>query len=95
MDAKPDGTRRPLTAEEIFQPWELDGRSRFDCLPDRAWLLTPLARVSVLAGGLSFLCLLPAAVGLPLGVIVAFLARRDLDDMAAGEMDQRGYHATQ
>jgi hypothetical protein len=94
MDAKPDGTGRPLTAEEVFQPWELDGRSRCDCLPDRAWLLTPLARASVLAGGLSFLCFLPAAVGLPLGVVTASLARRDLDAMAAGDMDQRGYHAT-
>jgi len=27
-------------------------------------------------------------------VIVAFLARRDLDAMAAGDLDQRGYHAT-
>ena len=45
MEAKPDNAAgRPLTAEEVFQPWELDGRSRYDCLPDRAWLLTPLAR---------------------------------------------------
>jgi hypothetical protein len=53
-----------------------------------------LARLSVLAGGLSFLCFLPTAVGLPLGIVTAFLAWRDRDDMAAGEMDQRGYHAT-
>jgi hypothetical protein len=96
MDGKPvrDSERMP-TLEEVFEPWELAGESRRDCEPHRARLLRALARVSFLAGGLSIFCLLPALLGLPLGLMTRAMAGRDLDLISAGNMDHRGYHETE
>jgi hypothetical protein len=84
----------PAPAEEIFQPWQLAGESRRDCEPHRAQFLSALAYISLLLGGLSFLCLLPGFLGLVLGLMTGMMARRDLDLIVTGDMDQRGYAQT-
>jgi hypothetical protein len=96
MDATPGKPERtsPLL-EELFQPWELAGESPRDCEPHRAGLLLLMARVSLLAGGLSFVCLVPALVGVPLGLVTGAWARRDLDRICTGRMDQDGYRQTE
>jgi hypothetical protein len=46
--------REPRPAlEEIFEPWELEGRSRRDCVSHRAGFLVPLAYLCLCLGGLS------------------------------------------
>jgi hypothetical protein len=96
MDGKPENEEpRMLTLEEVFEPWELVGKSRRDCLPHRARLLRLMAYVSCLAGGLSIVCLVPALLGLPLGLLARAMARRDLDLICGGDMDHRGYHETE
>jgi hypothetical protein len=96
MEAKgdPAGNRWPTLAE-VFHPWEWSGESRRDCKPHRARLLLLLARASLLAGALSFLCLPFGIIGLPLGLVTRAMARRDLDLISAGEMDHRGYKLTE
>jgi hypothetical protein len=84
----------PAAAEEIFTPWELMGESRRDCQQDRAKSLAVLAFLSLLTGCLSFLCPLSGLLGLALGQITKVLARRDLDSISAGHMDQKGYGPT-
>ena len=86
---------RPPFLEEVFQPWELAGEARRDCEPHRAGLLAALARISLLAGGLSFVCPPASLVGLPLGLVTRAMARRDLDLIFAGGMDHRGYRRTE
>jgi hypothetical protein len=87
--------RALLTAEEVFEPWELSGESRYDCEPHRARLLAFLAYGSLVAGSLSFVCFFTGLVGLPLGLVAWSMARRDLDRISAGDMDQNGYHPTE
>ena len=56
MDARPNETgNKPPIIDEVFQPWELLGESRRDCVSHRGRLLGWLAWISVLVGGLSFL----------------------------------------
>jgi hypothetical protein len=81
--------------EDIFQPWELVGRSRRDCDPHRGDMLRRMARFSLLAAGLSFFGLPFNLVGLPLGLITWSMACRDRDRICAGDMDQAGYHLTE
>jgi hypothetical protein len=96
MDATPrKAERKSPTLEELFQAWELAGESPRDCEPHRAGLLLLMARASLLAGGLSFVCLLPALAGIPLGLLTGAWARRDLDLICAGRMDQDGYRETE
>lgn len=90
-----ESSNKPPTIDEVFQPWELLGESRRDCEPHRGRLLRRLARISLLTGGLSFLCPPLALIGLPMGLLIRMLARRDLDAIFAGEMDHRGYAETE
>ena len=92
--ADKERTDSPLTAEAIFQPWELVGESRRDCEPHRASLVAVLAYASLVCGGLSFVCPLFSMYGIALGVMTRVMARRDLDLIAAGDMDQCGYVPT-
>ena len=85
---------RSLDAEAIFKPWEMIGESRRDSLPHRARALTVLARTALFASGLGFLCPLLSLTGIVLGLTTRILARRDLDLICAGEMDQDGYVLT-
>lgn len=70
--------------------WEL----RRDLPPDRAPLLNLLANVSLSCGGLSCLFLVPAVVGLPLGLVALVMAKRDLGLMRDGLLDPRGRAGT-
>ncbi len=87
--------KRPLALEEVFQPWELRNESRRDCGPHRAGFLWWMARISLIVGSLSFLCPLFGLLGLPIGLVIRRLARRDLDAIFAGEMDHRGRERTE
>jgi hypothetical protein len=96
MDTMPEEKEPRLsTLDEIFQPWELVGEARRDCASHRAGFLVPLARLSLLAGGLSLSCPPFGLVGLPLAVVTWRMARRDLDLIVAGDMDHRGYGPTE
>lgn len=88
-------TERLPTLEEVFQPWEIEGKSRRDCLTHRAGLLVPLASLSLLFGVLS--CPFPfiGILGGALGLVTWILARRDLDAMDAGNMDIQGRKETE
>jgi hypothetical protein len=86
---------RASPLEDLFRPWELVGEARRDCQPHRAGLLLWLARISLLAGGLSFVCLPFGLIGLALALGTRRLARRDLESIFAGEMDQYGYAPTE
>jgi hypothetical protein len=95
MDGLPENIRhRPATLSEVLEPWEAAGESRHDCLPHRSGLLHFLARLGLCAGGLSVPFFLPFLPGLALACLVRHLARRDLDLMSRGDMDQRGYQGT-
>jgi len=96
MDGKSDaaGERLP-TLEEAFQPWELTGESRHDCRLHRAGFLLGMTRISFLLGGLSFLCPPLGLLGLPLALVIRRMARRDLDAIFAGDMEQRGRAPTE
>jgi hypothetical protein len=85
---------RPATLADVFEPWEAAGESRRDCQPHRAEALQTLARLGMLAGGLSFPFFFPCVPGLTLGALTRLLARRDLDLICRGHMDHRGYHTT-
>jgi hypothetical protein len=84
----------PLTAEGIFEPWELEGKSKRDCLPHRAKLLSRMSYASMLAAGASFSCFVPAIIGLVLGLAAWTMANQDLRQIRKGEMDTNGHHAT-
>jgi hypothetical protein len=90
-----EATGRRLTAEEIFQPWELSGQSRRDCLPHRAGLLGPMSYVSLVAGGATFACLVSALIAFPLGIATYLMACHDLELIRRGDMDQSGFHRTE
>ena len=74
--------------------WEQPYAFHRDCEPHRARLLKRVALASVLLGLLSGCLLLPAAVGLPLGLTVWVVAGRDLARMRAGRMDPGGVEET-
>jgi hypothetical protein len=84
-----------LTAEEVFTPWEMDGRSRRDSKRHRAGLLRGMAYVSILAGGASWICVVTAFIGLVLGLAAWRMACRDLDLIRRGDMDTGGFHQTE
>jgi hypothetical protein len=75
---------------EEDRPWEQPGRVRRDCLPHRGPLLLFLGTASLCLGVASS-CIPPVAVfAIPLGLVISWLARRDLNKMAAGDMDPSG-----
>ncbi len=65
-----------------------------DCEPHRGRLLLPLGRVAFACGVLSAFAVVPALIGLPLGVAVYVLARGDLVRMGTGRMDPEGKEQT-
>jgi hypothetical protein len=80
---------------EVFRPWEQRGESRRDCRRHRGGLLLFLARIALLAGGLSLVCPPFGLLGLAMGLATCVLARHDLDLIFAGEMEQQGYKPTE
>jgi hypothetical protein len=70
------------------------GEVRRDAEPHRGHVLVVLGAVSLWCGLLSFLLVVPSLLGLPLGVAVFVMARRDLGKMRAGRMDCRGVQTT-
>jgi hypothetical protein len=71
-------------------PWEAPGCFRHDCEPHRGQFLRLLGTVSAMCGLASLCLVLPGLVGLPAGIIVGIVARKDLAMMNAGLMDPRG-----
>src|SRR5947209_5457596 len=97
MDVKLDETRRSVL-ETVFEPWELEGRSKRDCISHRAGLLKLLTKASVIAGCISvfaFPLLIPSLVAIVTGLSARAMAAHDLDQMRSGEMDHRGYRETE
>jgi hypothetical protein len=76
------------------RPWEQPGCFRLDCEPHRGHLLKVGGAVAIWCGLYAVIFLLPALVGLPLGVVTAVLAARDLEMMRAGRMDPAGWSPT-
>src|SRR5947207_6260815 len=76
------------------RPWERLGSVRRDCEPHRSGRLLFLGRCSSVCGALSLCFLLPSIVGLPLGITVWVMARRDLTAMRMGVMDPQGRSQT-
>jgi hypothetical protein len=72
------------------RPWDRPGAVRRDCEPHRGPLLFWLGGGSLLCGIASLWLVVPALIGLPLGVVVLLLGGRDLKKMAAGVMDPEG-----
>jgi hypothetical protein len=72
------------------RPWERLGCARRDCEPHRGDLLLLLGDVSMACGMLALGTVLPALVGLPLGIAVIVMAKKDLARMDAGLMDPDG-----
>jgi hypothetical protein len=93
-DQQDDAEPRP-SLTEIFKPWEILGESRRDCVSDRAVLLKWLAWASLLLSGLNATCLPFWLLALPLALVTRAMARHDLELVSCGEMDQRGYEATE
>jgi hypothetical protein len=89
------GKEEGITAEPAAEePWESPGRSRLDWEPHRGALLCGLGIAAVVAGHLAGLAasfdFLPGYAALPaaaLGLTVAVLARRDLEQIRRGGMD--------
>jgi hypothetical protein len=71
-------------------PWELPGTIRRDREPHRGPLLRWGARLVTALGVLGVWLVVPALLGLPLGVAVWRAARRDLALMRLGRMDPAG-----
>src|SRR5262245_56625636 len=84
---------REVERDEV-PPWERPGAVRRDWEADRNWLLRRLERASLARGARSVCFVLPALVGLPLGVTTWVLAQRDLTKMQAGNMDPTGAEQT-
>jgi hypothetical protein len=82
-------------SEDLERPWEWLGLPRRDCEPHRGEVLYLLGNLSLICGLLSLCTLVPSLIGLPLGLVVAFLARRDLDEMSTGRMDPGGRDHTE
>ena len=80
---------------EDDRPWEQPGAVRRDCEPHRGDVLLGLGRISLACGLLSLCLCVPAAISVPLGLVVWLLAERDLAKMAAGQMDPAGRELTQ
>jgi hypothetical protein len=76
------------------RPWEQPGQTRRDYEPHRADVLLVLGALSLLLGMASIAGGLTALAGLPLGLVIYLMARRDLGEMAAGRMDPAGARAT-
>src|SRR5258708_3969270 len=97
MRAEAMHERRSLL-EITFEPWELDGGSKRDCVSHRAGLLKLMTKFSVIAGCVSVLLfplLLPSLASIVTGLCSRAMAARDLSRMRAGEMDNRGYRETE
>jgi hypothetical protein len=72
------------------RPWERPGVVRRDCEPHRSDQLSVVAVTSLVLGLLSCGLAAPAALGVPLALFAATLARRDLKKMGEGSMDPSG-----
>jgi len=72
------------------RPWERPGEVRRDCEPHRGRLLLWLGIASWVCGLASLALVVPALLGLALGLTTLVLARRDLAKMEAGLMDPAG-----
>jgi hypothetical protein len=79
----------PGTREDDFRPWELPGNVRRDCAPHRGEFLLLLARVAEVFS-IFFLFVIPAVIGLALGITVWILVRHDLRLLQKGLMDPAG-----
>src|SRR5271154_5773482 len=77
-------------SEKLERPWEQPGHARRDCEPHRGELLCTLTSLNLLFS--LFTCpFLPIAfLTLPLGILLARLARRDIARMRKNEMDPQG-----
>jgi hypothetical protein len=72
------------------RPWQEQGAVRRDVAPHRSNLLMLLANVALVLGLSSFCLVVTGWAALPLGLLVEWLAQRDLEGMQAGTMDPRG-----
>ena len=72
------------------RPWERPGAVRRDCEPHRGDVLLLLGYVSYVLAFASCFGGIAALLALPLGVVVAALAARDLMEMRQRHMDPAG-----
>src|SRR5262245_10115107 len=77
------------------RPWEQSGQWRNDGLPHRGRQLGRLAVAAVWLALLGWLACLPSPVGLALGALAWWMARRDRRLMAAKVMDPAGRELTE
>lgn len=93
----------PDQPEAHLPPWEQPGAVRRDCEPHRGDFLAWLSIASSICGAppsciywppLSLFAHAPSVIGLPLGILVFVLARRDLARMRCGLMDPAGQRST-
>ena len=77
-----------------LEPWERPGAMRRDCEPHRGELLARLADLAFILSVCSVFVCMPTFVALPLALTVVLLASRDLDRMAAVQLDRQGEHQT-
>jgi hypothetical protein len=79
----PESSREPL-------PWEVLGRVRRDCTPERgAWLLL-LGGLAAALGWASVGLVAPGLVALPLGIVIWITSQSDLNEMRGGRRDPAG-----
>lgn len=76
------------------RPWEVPGTCRRDCESHRAGLLLALARISDWCFVLGTILVLPALIGVALGLCVCWMARTDIRKMSLGLMDVAGLGRT-
>lgn len=82
MDDRPE--------EEDERPWEEAGGMRRDVLPHRAVWLRRLAITAMVLGFSSVVLIVPALIGLPLGIAVWRMASQDLPRCVLGRWTRKG-----
>lgn len=82
-------------SEEVDErPWEQSTVVRRDCEPSRGRFLRHLVIVALGCSLSTYFCFATGLLGLPLGIAVWLMTKRDLAKMQAGLMDQDGKKET-
>ncbi|HEV3262313.1 MAG TPA: hypothetical protein VG013_36010 [Gemmataceae bacterium] len=87
-------TRGQAQEQGDERPWEKAGAVRRDDEPHRAALLILIGAGGLILDASSCLLLLPALLGLSLGIAVCVMAARDMEKMYKGSMDPGGMDRT-
>jgi hypothetical protein len=77
-------------SEETERPWDQPGQERRDCLPGRGGQLDGWAWVGLMTNSVSC-CIFPGLLfGIPLCILVAVVAQKDLAEIRARTRSLRG-----